>query len=224
MKVFISSTYVDLIEYRKKAIDVLNHYRLIPLAMEFFDSLTKDAETVCEKEVRECDLFIGIYAHRYGYIPKGKDKSITQQEYELAKDLGKDCLCFIVDKEHPWKLDFVEYEKQKELKAFLDVIRVNVVAFFSDPENFETKLTASLGKYLNEKNKGSGNEKGKSAQDSCIPRAPYPYIAHPYALPEHFTGRRAEMATLSNWFFNDNEPVMILEAIGGMGKSAMSWV
>ncbi len=96
MKVFISSTYEDLKEYRERAIEVVNRYDCQPVAMEFFMSQPQDAETVCDKEVQECDIFIGIYAHRYGFMPKGQTKSITQQEYELAKKSGKDCLCFIV--------------------------------------------------------------------------------------------------------------------------------
>ena len=52
-KVFISSTYVDLEQYRRAAIEVVNHYKCVPLAMEFFDSLTEDPKTVCDKEIRE---------------------------------------------------------------------------------------------------------------------------------------------------------------------------
>lgn len=51
-----------------------------------------------------------------------------------------------------------------------------------------------------------------------------PYIPHGYALPRGFTGRKEELAMLSNWFRNTTEPVFVLEAIGGMGKSALSWV
>ncbi len=51
MKVFVSSTFVDLKEYREKAVEVLLHYKCTPLAMEFFGSLSQDAETMCEKEI-----------------------------------------------------------------------------------------------------------------------------------------------------------------------------
>ncbi|MCP5107606.1 MAG: DUF4062 domain-containing protein, partial [bacterium] len=216
-KVFISSTYVDLIPYRETAVRVVNHYKCVPLAMEFFDSLTRDPETVCDNEVRECDLFIGIYAHRYGFVPDGKETSITQREYELAKELGKECLCFIVNKKFPWEPDLIEFEKRKELTRFLDIVKKEkVLSFFTDPADFEARLSRSLGKWF-----ASG--KGKEAPGTCIPAAPLPYLAHPYALPEHFTGREAEMAMLSNWFYNEGEEILVMEAIGGMGKSALSW-
>ncbi|MCX6583676.1 MAG: DUF4062 domain-containing protein [Candidatus Aminicenantes bacterium] len=221
MKVFISSTYEDLKEYRQKAIEAVNRYKCIPLAMELFGARAEEATTVCDKEIRECDVFIGIYAHRYGYIPGGETKSITQLEYDLAKELGKDCLCFIVEKNILWNTEFMEMDKYAEINAFLgEVKKACVVESFKSPEDFMGKLSASLGNHIAQ---GMG-KKEKEEEGTCyIPRAPFPYMAHPYALPEHFTGRRAEMVMLSNWFFNEKEPVLALEAIGGMGKSALSW-
>ena len=220
MKVFVSSTYEDLKAYRQKAIDVLNHYKCTILAMEFFGSLSQDAETVCEKEIRECDIFIGIYAHRYGYVPEGKEISITQMEYELARDLGKTCLCFTAKKGTSWDPDLIDMENYPARKTFWDKVQKDgVVDSFTTPEDFSGKLAISLANAVKEQ-KGEDVSKGKKP----IPTAPIPYIAHPYALPRHFTGRQAEMAVLSNWFYNDPEPVFVMEAIGGMGKTAMSWV
>ncbi len=216
MKVFISSTYVDLIEYREAAIKVVNRYEGTPLAMELFMSRPEEPVTVCNKEIEKCDIFIGIYAHRFGTVPKGQDKSITQMEYELAKKLGKDCLCFIVDKKFPWVPDLVEHEKKEELKAFLDKVKEkHALTFFTTPDDFAIKLSTSLGKLLSSK-------KEKVPPDTFIPLEPY--IAHPYPLEANFTGRGDEMEMLTNWFSNDEKPVLVLEAIGGMGKSALSWV
>ncbi len=220
MKVFISSTYVDLIEYRKAAIEVVNRYKCVPLSMEFFGSQPQDPETVCENEIRACDVFIGLYAHRFGYVPGGGEKSITQQEYELAKELGKDCLCFIVDKSYPWLVTTIEMDKYPKLEKFLENVKKdNVVDFFKSPDNFSKGLSTSLGNLLRIK---EGEASGKEV--SCyIPLAPAPYIAHPYPLPDHFTGRDAERAALSNWLLNETTPAFVIEAIGGMGKSALSW-
>ena len=77
MKVFISSTYEDLKEYRQAAIEVMNRHEGTPLAMEFFMARTGEPKQVCKKEIKKCDIFVGIYAYRYGFIPKGEKKSIT---------------------------------------------------------------------------------------------------------------------------------------------------
>ena len=107
-KVFISSTYEDLKEYRQKAINVVNRYKCVPLAMEFFMSQPEEPTEVAKKEVEECDFFVGIYAHRYGFVPEGQKKSITQQEYELAASLGKECLCFVVKDPFITRVEYVE--------------------------------------------------------------------------------------------------------------------
>jgi hypothetical protein len=222
MKVFISSTFKDLIEYRKAAIEVVLRLNCKSTAMEVFGARPDDAKSVCDKEINECDIFIGIYAHRYGYVPDGQEKSITQQEYELAKELGKDCLCFIVKKEFPWNPDFIEMDKYQDLNAFLETVKTdNVVEFFKSPDDFSKKLSTSLGNLITKRKGKTVKEEDKSTR---IPLAPTPYIAHPYPLPDHFTGRDSERASLSNWFFNEKEPVYVMEAIGGMGKSALSWV
>jgi hypothetical protein len=222
MNVFISSTFKDLIEYRKAAIEVVQRLNCKSTAMEFFGARPDDAETVCDKEISECDIFIGIYAHRYGYVPDNQEKSITQQEYELAKKLGKDCLCFIVKKEYSWPFTSIEMDKYPKLEKFLETVKTDcVVEFFKSPDDFSKKLSTSLGNLITKRKGKTVKEKDKSTR---IPLAPTPYIAHPYPLPDHFTGRDSERASLSNWFFNETEPVYVMEAIGGMGKSALSWV
>jgi tetratricopeptide (TPR) repeat protein len=225
LRVFISSTYVDLKDYRQRAIEVVERYKCLPLAMELFMAQPQEPTKVCEKEVKQSDIFMGIYAHRFGFVPDGQPKSITQQEYELARTEGKDCLCFIVDAEFPWKPTLCEFDKKDRLDAFLKVVREQTtVAFFGAVPDFESKLSASLGKLLVEKLGTEEDKKHIEAGGRLIPVAPTPYIAHPYPLPEHFTGRQAEKSMLSNWLYNGREPMFGLEAIGGMGKTALAWV
>ncbi|UCE07905.1 MAG: DUF4062 domain-containing protein, partial [bacterium] len=225
LKIFISSTSNDLKDYRQKAIEIIERYRCQPLAMEYFDSLPNDPQEVCNQEVKECDIFIGIYAHRYGFIPKKEKKSITQLEYELAKKLNKKCLCFIVAEDFPWNPKLCEIKKYDQLEAFLNIVRQqNVVSFFTTVSDFESKLSTSLGKFLVDKERTAKGETPITKSDKLIPIAPTPYIAHPYPLPQNFTGREAEKSMLSNWFYNAKEPILVLEAIGGMGKSALTWV
>jgi len=225
LKVFISSTYIDLKDYRQVAITVVNRYKCVPLAMEFFMSQPKEPEKVCKDEIEECDIFVGIYARRYGFIPKGRKKSITQQEYELARKLGKDRLCFVVDGKANWPLDLIEYEKQEQLKKFMAIVQMKeTLVFFNSVSDFDAKVSSSLGKLLIEKT-GTEEEITKIEHGGkLIPIAPTAYIAHSYALPPNFTGREAEKAMLCNWLYNAKEPLLVLEAIGGMGKTALSWV
>ncbi|MCX6832559.1 MAG: tetratricopeptide repeat protein, partial [candidate division Zixibacteria bacterium] len=58
---------------------------------------------------------------------------------------------------------------------------------------------------------------------SVIPVPPEPYFAHRYFMPGNFTGRVAERKELTEWFADTHHPMFIYEAIGGMGKSAVTW-
>ena len=54
-------------------------------------------------------------------------------------------------------------------------------------------------------------------------KPPQPHFAQPYPLQEHFTGRARERQMLTEWLKDDDRPVLALVAIGGMGKSALTW-
>ncbi len=153
LKVFISSTVVDLQEYRQAAIEVINRYKVVvPLGVEFVNGDAHDPETVDETSLKECDIFVGIYAHRYGNIPGGQDKSVTEQEYELAGGLGKDRLLFVVDENHPWSPKLIDLEKQQELQVFLSRIKKETaVSSFTSPSAFKNIFSTALGKVLQSK-------------------------------------------------------------------------
>ncbi len=51
-----------------------------------------------------------------------------------------------------------------------------------------------------------------------------PDLVHPYPLRQDFTGRVRERTMLTDWLTSSSEDVFALIAIGGMGKSAVTWV
>ncbi|MFN2202733.1 MAG: restriction endonuclease, partial [Caldilineaceae bacterium] len=56
-----------------------------------------------------------------------------------------------------------------------------------------------------------------------IPLPPAPHYAHTYGLQENFTGRVAERQMLTQWWTGGGRPVLAVVALGGMGKSALTW-
>ena len=60
------------------------------------------------------------------------------------------------------------------------------------------------------------------AQPTQRPRLRDRFV-HPYPLPKHFTGRVAERRNLTEWLTAGEDPIYALIAIGGMGKSALTW-
>jgi hypothetical protein len=55
--------------------------------------------------VADCDIYIGIFAWRYGFIPSENNpegKSITELEYRKAVDTGKSPLIFLLNEQASW--------------------------------------------------------------------------------------------------------------------------
>ncbi|MEA3403421.1 MAG: toll/interleukin-1 receptor domain-containing protein, partial [Armatimonadota bacterium] len=65
---------------------------------------------------------------------------------------------------------------------------------------------------------------GSSLHGALLPLPPQPHFAHPYPLQQHFTGRVREREMLTQWLTEGADDVFALTAIGGMGKSALTWV
>jgi tetratricopeptide (TPR) repeat protein len=55
-------------------------------------------------------------------------------------------------------------------------------------------------------------------------RQPTTCLVHPYPIQNNFTGRRVERDAISAWWLSGSQPLLSLVAMGGMGKSAVSWV
>jgi hypothetical protein len=50
------------------------------------------------------------------------------------------------------------------------------------------------------------------------------FLKHRYGLSSHFTGRVAEREFLTQWLGgNGEQPLLVLRALGGFGKSALTW-
>jgi len=120
-KVYISSTYKDLKEQREVAARAVRALGLQTVAMEDYTSTEQKPVDKCRADVRSCDFYIGIFAFRYGHIPEGYDKSITQLEYEVAGEARIPRLIFLIDDEAPWPRTLIDKPSTKidEFRDFL---------------------------------------------------------------------------------------------------------
>ncbi len=97
MKIFLSSTYEDLKEHRAKAAQAIERLGQQGIRMEIFDTRSDEAADVCLEEIESADAFLGIYAHRYGYVRADSAISITEREFDFAQEKRKLAFCFRSD-------------------------------------------------------------------------------------------------------------------------------
>jgi len=223
--VMISSTARDLPEHRKEVLDACLRQSMFPVMMEHLPAADADAIAESLRMVDEAEIYLGIFAFRYGYIPDGHDISITEMEYNRAVERKIPRLLFLMHDDHPVKPADVETgpgaEKLKAFKARLQKERV--VAYFNSPADLRAKVIDSLSRYHKE-------DLTAFHYVRDIPAPPAPYIAHPYVLLQSsgLIGRQPELNLLTGWVTRPDTPVyaariLNVVAIGGMGKSALTW-
>jgi len=150
-KVFVSSTSLDLLAERKAVAEILRKYELPVTAMENWDALPADATDVSVYGVDRCDVLVGIYAFRYGFIPPDSTTSVTEQEFERARREGKRCLCYFKDEANvPPVTDpnLIESEDSRNLlEAFKHRIETELVrGRFTSPEDLAAKLAVDIAR------------------------------------------------------------------------------
>lgn len=104
-KIYLSSTYTDLKAYREAVYHTLHQMRHDVIAMEDYVAADQRPTEKCLADVAASDLYIGIFAWRYGYIPQEMNpqhKSITELEYRKSRETGKSCLIFLLDEDVSW--------------------------------------------------------------------------------------------------------------------------
>jgi tetratricopeptide (TPR) repeat protein len=144
IRVFISSTSEDLRDHREAVRDAVMTLGMHPVMMEHFPAMDADAVAACRQKVIDCDLFVGIYAHRYGHIPQGETRSITEMEYDWAGEAGLPRRVFVINRDYAWPDEFREHDKTIEIDAFRQRSGEKVWAEFTTPDSLAAKVTQSL--------------------------------------------------------------------------------
>jgi tetratricopeptide (TPR) repeat protein len=237
--VMISSTARDLPEHREQVRLACERAGFAPDDMvEHLTALNTDAIDISLRMVGRADVYVGIFANRYGYVPDGYEISITEMEYNRAVELNKPRLIFFHHEDHVFKTkDFETGPGAEKLKVLKDRIgEARVAAFFKSPEDLRAHVVEALTALAKEldvamaKGDATAAVVAKLHRQSSIPAPPEAYIAHPYTLLQSrdLVGRQKELNTLTDWVATPTSEafetrVFCLVAIGGMGKSALTW-
>lgn len=181
-RVFISSTYLDNVERRRLVEEAVLSASMLPVGMERFAPSWRPTVTECRRMASDCDVFVGIIARRYGWVPPGEDRSITEIEYLAAKEAGRPCLMLVIDAGVPVdeRTDYDEgpdrWKKQEQLEQFKLTFAVDQMPAPFKDETLSRLVLQALHAWL-------------SAKSPSGPR-PAPLVAAPLDFPEY--GRAIE--------------------------------
>lgn len=151
-KVYVSATFRDLQECRAAVQLALRRLRVEDMAMESYVAEDRRPLERCLDDVRECDVYVGVFAWRYGFVPPGYGRSITELEYREALKHGKPCLIFLLDEEAPWPRSFVDRgsdaERIESLRA--ELADRHMCSMFTDAADLAARVTAAVAVRLAE--------------------------------------------------------------------------
>jgi hypothetical protein len=157
-RVYISSTVQDLAEYRHAVADALRKLAYDVDSMEKYPARDDRPKAACEKDVSECDIYVGIFAWRYGYIPNDDNpdaKSITELEYLAAGRAHKPRLIFLLDDDVAWPpalLDAQQDEGGKRIRDLRARLKTELWAStFKTPDDLANHVVISVIQYRSTK-------------------------------------------------------------------------
>jgi hypothetical protein len=216
VRVFVSSTWIDLENERESVEQVLQRFRETKfVGMEYFGSQPQDVRSTSLAEIPDCQLYIGIVGSRYG-------SGITEAEYRTAREHHLPCLIYF--KRGGLDIDCGELDQFRD-----DLRREHTVTEFSDASDLAAHVASDLHNWL---------------FDHWLPRwflhdsvGGMSALAMDYASrvqnflseylgtegnPVPFGGRGRELAQLDEWLDDANAPpYALLAAPAGRGKSAL---
>lgn len=150
-RVFLSSTFTDLADYRTAVQAAIRQLGANDVSMENFGARDERPVDECVRLVREeSDLFVGIYAHKYGYVPDGGDVSISELEYRAASDVPLPRFIYVIDENQPWLPAYIdsgsERDRLRTMKSML--LKRHICQTFGSKDQLATKVVADIGRHM----------------------------------------------------------------------------
>jgi Domain of unknown function (DUF4062) len=164
MRVYVSSTFEDLVEHRTAVFQVLRQIGHDVVSMEDYPAADTVPLSKVLADIETCDVLVEIVAWRYGYLPDAEDitaggiaianaipgeTSITRYEYLKAVESQKPVLAFLLDERVAWPPHFIEGVRDPKaaqaLRAFrAELQRKHMVAYFTTPDSLASRVATAL--------------------------------------------------------------------------------
>lgn len=227
LRILISSTFIDLKEERKIIKSHLESLGIHTEGMETLPHAVVDAKKASSELVAKSNVYLGIFALRYGEIIEGLNRSYTHYEYEEASKKGYPSIALKATSEFPVVVPsrmespthrklLGEFHSQLEEADFKDT--------FSNDNELEAKVIGFVERLR------SPTASPLNFTEDIPASTTIPYYAHPYGLLDtsELQGRDEELALLDGWIDDYDSPlrkikILSIHARGGTGKSALVW-
>jgi hypothetical protein len=144
-QVFISSTFVDLVDERREVMQALLEMDCLPAGMELFPAGDTDQWTLIKGVIEQSDYYLVILGGRYGSMSE-EGISYTEMEYDFAVECGIPVMGFV-----PADADAIpigktdkDHAATKKLDEFREKVQLKMTKDWKNAEDLGSKVTRGL--------------------------------------------------------------------------------
>ena len=153
-QIFISSTYLDLIEERNKVIKAILSLYHFPIGMEMFHADNEEQWVQIKNTILMSDYYILIVGRNYGTMIKKEHISYTEKEYDFAISNGIPVLAFIIsDRAKKESYGNETATQQKLLKKFKEKVKELPCQFWENADQLALQVATTLSLKFKENNR-----------------------------------------------------------------------
>ncbi|GGE86482.1 DUF4062 domain-containing protein [Mycetocola zhadangensis] len=210
LRVFVSSTLKELAIERKFARAAIERLHLAPVMFEL-GARPHPPRALYRAYLDQSDIFVGIYAERYGWVAPGETVSGLEDEYNLSTDLPK--LIYIQDPapgREPRLVELLNRVRDDDMAAFKS---------FATPQELRKLLEADLATLLAER-----FDQSRRPATKPIP-IPLAAVERSATMPTALTaliGREAELTSIEDLLSQPSVRLVTLVGSGGIGKTRLA--
>lgn len=157
LQVFISSTYIDLVEERQAAVQAVLDSGHIPAGMELFKAGNETQLDTIYKWIDNSDVYMLILGGRYGSVEEKSQKSYTRLEYEYAISKGIPIFSVILTEDFLKEKVVVlsnekiyEQNNKEKYNEFKELVLSKIVRMVSDSKDIQLAIHTTLVDFLSD--------------------------------------------------------------------------
>lgn len=146
MKIYLSSTYMDLKRHRAVLGRAMRKAGYEVAMMEEYVARDQRVEFACQGDVVECDVYVGVFAWRYGYIPEHDNPerlSVTEMEYRAAGAKPMTRLTFLLRDKARWPQAGRDADPAR-ITALRARLQAQCSAYFNGADELAYEVLAAL--------------------------------------------------------------------------------
>ena len=149
-RIYLSSSFRDLMAKRAAVTAALRGAGHEVIAMEDYPPTSECPTGRCRADAQRSDLYLGLFARRYGYVPSAESVAITEIEYRSAMATRRPAAIFLLGDSVDWPAEWNDQvtgegqggKRIDELRR--ELCAEHIVGFFSTTDELTAGACAAV--------------------------------------------------------------------------------